>query len=370
MDQSQTERIVFLDYLRFMACFMVILVHCIEPFYIGGEGTLVKNVSDAAWVTFLDSALRAAVPLFVMASSYLLFPLKYDTAIFFRKRFVRVFIPLIAWTLLYALIPYYGSSEGFSREANLQGLLVNFNPHAGHLWFVYMLLGVYLVMPLLSPWIEKVSKRGEEAFLCLWGFTTLVPFFRQLSVRLTGSDALWGEASWNEFGALYYVSGFIGYVVLGHYIRTYLKDWSWKRTLAVALPVWAAGYAVTAGWFWGMMPESFPVEGPIDIVVDLETSWVFTATGVAMTSFAYFMVIKKLSSSGWLYRNLVLPVSKVSYGVYLMHMFILVFFNQIVSAWGLSTPLHILVTAVLTFTVSSVAAKVLSLVPGSRYLIG
>lgn len=349
---------------------MVILVHSIEPFYIGGEGTLIKNASDAAWVTFLDSALRAAVPLFVMASSYLLFPLKYDTATFFRKRFVRVFIPLLVWTLLYAVVPYFGQSDGFSRAANLKALLVNFNLHAGHLWFLYMLTGVYLVMPLLSPWIEKVSKRGEEAFLCLWGITTLIPFFRQLAVNLTGSDALWGEASWNEFGALYYVSGFIGYVVLGHYIRTYLGDWSWKKTITVALPVWAAGYAVTAGWFWGMMPDVFPVEGQIDIVVYLETSWVFTATGVAMTSFAYFMIIKKLTSDGWLYRHLVLPVSKVSYGVYLMHMFVLVFFNQIVSAWGLSTPLHILVTAVLTFTVSSVAAKVLSLVPGSRYLIG
>ena len=74
------ERVVFLDYLRVIACFMVITVHCIEPFYLGGEGTLIRNMSDAAWSTFLDSALRAAVPLFVMASSYLLFPLKYDTA--------------------------------------------------------------------------------------------------------------------------------------------------------------------------------------------------------------------------------------------------------------------------------------------------
>ena len=112
---STTGRIVFLDYLRFIACFMVIFVHCIEPFYLGGEGTFIRNHTDAAWATFLDSALRAAVPLFLMASSYLLFPLKYDTATFFRKRFVRVCIPLIIWTLLYALVPFCGIFEGFDR---------------------------------------------------------------------------------------------------------------------------------------------------------------------------------------------------------------------------------------------------------------
>ena len=59
-EAPQAGRIVFLDYLRFIACFMVILVHCIEPFYLGGEGTQIRNATDAAWSTFLDSALRAA----------------------------------------------------------------------------------------------------------------------------------------------------------------------------------------------------------------------------------------------------------------------------------------------------------------------
>ena len=367
---TKPERIVFLDYLRFIACFMVILVHCIEPFYLGGEGTLIKNAGDAAWSTFLDSALRAAVPLFVMASSYLLFPLKYDTGTFFKKRFVRVCIPLIIWSLLYALIPYYGSAEDFGRGANLQRLLLNFNPHAGHLWFLYMLLGVYLLMPLLSPWIEKVSKRGEQIFLGVWAFTTLTPFLRQAASALIDTPELWGEANWNEYGMLYYVSGFVGYLVLGHYVRTYLSDLSWKKTLMAAIPMWIVGYAVTAGWFWFKIPDGYPVSGPIDIAVHLETSWQFCGFGVALTTIAYFLVIKKITASGWFYRSIILPVSKISYGVYLMHMFILVFFHQIVGTWALCTPLHILVTAVLTFVTCSVVAKLISFIPGSKYLLG
>ena len=84
------ERIVFLDYLRVVAIFMVLVVHSIEPFYLGGEGTLLSSYGDAMWVTFLDSALRCAVPLFVMTSSYLLVPVAGDGITFLKRRFLRV----------------------------------------------------------------------------------------------------------------------------------------------------------------------------------------------------------------------------------------------------------------------------------------
>ena len=76
---EQKDRVVFLDWLRMIACFMVILVHCIEPYYYGGtEGLYIHSQSDAYWVTLLNTPLRAAVPLFILASSYLLVPVQTD----------------------------------------------------------------------------------------------------------------------------------------------------------------------------------------------------------------------------------------------------------------------------------------------------
>ena len=60
MDNTMTQRVIFLDYLRVVACMMVILVHACEPFYLGGEGTYITNAYDAFWVTIVDSALRCA----------------------------------------------------------------------------------------------------------------------------------------------------------------------------------------------------------------------------------------------------------------------------------------------------------------------
>ena len=230
------NRIVFLDWLRFIACFMVILVHCIEPFYLGGpEGTYIASMSDAFWVTAINSALRPCVPLFVLASSYLLFPVKSDTGTFFRKRFTRVVIPFVIWSLLYIFIPPFVPGAKTDIASDLKAIPFNFVMTAsGHLWFVYMLLGVYLVMPMLSPWIEKISRKGERNFLILWAFTTILPLFRPLAETVTGTTALWGECPWNPFGTFYYVSGFVGFLVLGHYIRTYAGEVSWKKTLAYA----------------------------------------------------------------------------------------------------------------------------------------
>ena len=163
---EKDSRVVFLDWLRMMACFMVILVHCIEPFYYGGPGGLyIASLSDARWVTLLNTPLRAAVPLFVLASSYLLVPLKTDTGTFFRKRLVRVFVPFLVWSLIYAVVPMPGSGGAVDAAGNLKSLLFNFvMTSSGHMWFVYMLLGVYLLMPMISPWLEKISRKEEKVF--------------------------------------------------------------------------------------------------------------------------------------------------------------------------------------------------------------
>ena len=114
----ENSRIVFLDYLRVIACLMVIIVHCVEPFYLGGEGTLIQNWNDGFWCTVIDSALRAAVPLFVMASSYLQFPVKYDTLTFFKVGTRRHSLcNLLAALYPHSTIRYRGLSTDAQRTA-------------------------------------------------------------------------------------------------------------------------------------------------------------------------------------------------------------------------------------------------------------
>ena len=369
------ERIVFLDYLRIIACFMVMVVHSCEPFYLGGQGTLILSRGDALWVTLIDGALRASVPLFVMVSSYLLFPIRGSVEDFFRKRAKRIVVPFIFWSVMYAFVPLYGSTYDFynndSLWQNFGNLWLNFVGAAGHLWFVYMLLGVYLIMPVFSAWVEKVSRRGEEWFIALWTFTTLIPFLRLAAQKIYGLPELWGEANWNEFGMLYGVSGFIGFVVVGHYIRTYIGNLSWKKTLLCALPMLLIGWAISAGYFWSVIPDEYPVDQPLQLAVEMERSWRFCGVGPALMAVGYFLIARKMNKGGWIYDKVVVSISKASYGMYLMHIFFLCFFTVVIREQISCTPIAILSIALSSYITSFIVAKLISLIPKiGKWIVG
>ena len=319
-------------------------------------------------MAFVNSFLRVAVPLFVMTSSYLLMPITTDTETFYRRRFQRVVIPFIVWSLAYAFIPMWGSGGEVAVGDNLAQLSVNLMWHSGHLWYVYMIIGIYLFMPILSPWLERVTKRGEEAFILVWLFTTAIPFFRELARVVRGTAEVWGEASWNEFGLFYYFSGFIGFVVAAHYIRKYV-DWGAKKTLTVALPMIVAGYLATALPFYLQLPDNYPINESIDLAVKLELSWDFTNTGAALMTIGVFLLFKLIKRPCKVYP-LFFELSRLSYGVYLLHMFVLVAVFDIVKGWEIGTPLTMFVSALLTYIGSFVVAKLLSLLPKSKYIVG
>ena len=384
------KREIWLDWLRVVACFLVMLTHSTEPFYLGGEGSLILTRPDAVWASVMDVLSRAAVVLFVMASSYLQFPLHYSTKEFFRKRAWRILPPFMVWTLVYALV--WGEPV-----QNFKDLLWNFNYAAGHLWFVYMLIGLYLIMPLLSPWAEKVEKRELQVYLGIWLFTTLLPLLRDWlggaapviygpsGIPNPAKYPLWGEASWNTYGLFYYVSGMLGYLLLGLYFRKFVGEMSWKKTLALSLPLFSAGFAICVFGFLRRVGADaqgvFPVEGPVGLAAIWETPWLNDSIGVALMAVGWILVLRKIRSDGAFYRKIVLPVSKASYGMYLSHLLVLVY----VSAWlrsalGLgndgvlgiwTTPVQILLTAIITYVLVALACILIQKIPKvGRIIIG
>ena len=86
--KTNGERIVFVDYIRVIACFLVMLVHASENFYGADSSGLAGNFSQLAneanrfWVAFYDGGVsRFCVPLFMVVSAFLLIPLKPQVSI-------------------------------------------------------------------------------------------------------------------------------------------------------------------------------------------------------------------------------------------------------------------------------------------------
>mgnify|MGYP003291596370 FL=1 len=377
----EKERIVWIDWLRVAACFMVMVVHSTEPFYLGGEGSLIASRSDALWAAFFDSIVRCCVPLFVIASSYLQFPLHYSAGEFLRRRAVRILVPFVLWSVFYAI--YWGEPV-----SNLKDLVFNFNYAAGHLWFVYMLIGLYLIMPILSAWAERVQKKELGIYIAIWLFTTLIPLLRDylsaeplaFAYGPTGIPRqalypLWGEASWNGYGTFYYMSGFIGYLFIGLWLRKFGAGISLRKSLCCGIPCFLAGFAIVFGGFIRRVEISaggrFPVEGPIGMGVWWETTWINDTIGVALMTIGLILLFRNIHASGAFYNRIILPISKASYGMYLGHMVALSAFAGLFRSLIPSTPLVILATSACSFVTVAIAAVLIQRIPGvGKYIAG
>ncbi len=349
------ERIAFLDYMRVIACLMVIMVHSCEFFFIDGSEIGIRSLNDGFWVSVIDSAFRCSVPLFVMISAYLLLPLKGSVTNFFKRRFSRVVIPFAIWSLLYAMLPYlWGAASGDDVLSSLLRLTYNFNDDSGHMWFVYMLIGLYLFIPILTPWLEQAGKRSVEIFIGLWFISTFFPY-----LRVFAGD-IYGECYWNEYNMLWYFSGFIGYMVLGYYMHHYFA-WSRKKQVFWGIILYLTGYYFTASiWY-----ERIPVASTLQ---ELELSWRFCTPNVVVLTTGAFLIIRGLFEKAG-DNPVIRELSALSYGIYLMHIFVLGAVYKLFDG-VLSTPMTILVVGVLTFGGCIIISRLLSKLPFGKWLIG
>ena len=208
MKQATEDRIAFVDWIRVIACFLVMLVHASENFYGADDSGLAGNVSMLAtesnrfWVAFYDGGVsRTAVPLFMMVSAYLLVPMRPGVTMtqFYRRRFMRIMPPFVCFLLLYTFLPLlWGGMTWEQTLTDLKLLPFNFPSMAGHLWFMYPLISLYIIIPVVSPWLERATAREERIFLAFFAFTTLIPWLHRFV-----SPELWGECFWNQFTAFW-----------------------------------------------------------------------------------------------------------------------------------------------------------------------
>ena len=366
------QRIFFVDCLRVTACLMVMLVHSSENFYgadssgLAGNMSLLVNESNRFWVSFWDFGVsRTAVPLFMIVSAWLLVPMGEGLTMttFYRRRFKKILPPLVFFLLAYTFLPLaWGGMTWEQSMADLKLLPFNFPSMAGHLWFMYPLISLYLIIPVVSPWLEKASAKEERVFIGLFAFTTLIPWLRRFV-----TPELWGECFWNEYSAFWYCSGYLGYLVVAHYIRVHI-NWSHAKRLKVGAVCFAVG-AVFTGWsFWLKGVPGQLIETPM-----LEWSAEFCTPNVLLATFGIFLMfscIKQRSGEG-----LVTDISKQTYGMYLMHMFYLAPIAAFIIGGDVANPrlpvgLAIPTIALSTYICTYVTCRIIRLIPGNKWLIG
>jgi len=361
------KRIVFLDYVRVFACFLVIVVHASENFYgapgstdMAGPQSYLSNEADRLWVAIHDGFSRMAVPLFMIVSAYLLVPMKDEETMwqFYRRRFTRILPPFIIFMVLYSTLPLlWGQLDGETSTKDLSRILLNFPTLAGHLWFMYPLISLYLFIPIISPWIKKATAKEERFFIGLFALSTCMPYLN----RWFGE--VWGQCFWNEYHMLWYFSGYLGYLVLAHYIRVNLT-WNRSKRLSIGIILMVVGAALTIYSFY---VQAIPGETHSTPVIEI--GWAFcTINCVILTAgtFLMFSCIERPNSP-----RLITEMSKLSYGIYLMHIFWLGLWVGVFKyTLELPTVAAIPCIAVTTFICCFITTKIISYIPGSKWIIG
>lgn len=357
---QKNQHIVWLDVVRFIAMFTVVCCHCTDPFNFY-PGTAPNIGEIKLWGAIYGAALRPCVPLFVMITGALLLPVRGEASTFYKKRIPRVFYPFLIWSVLYNLFPWITGLLGLSPEVildffpyagedvmrqsfavSLEYILTipfNFSILAVHMWYIYLLIGLYLYLPVFSAWVEKASERAKLIFLLAWGVTLLLPYYYQFV-----SVYLWGTCSWNSFGMLYAFAGFNGYLLLGHYLRN--LDWSLKKTLAIGIPMFAVGYAVT---FFGFRHITALPEYTDEM---LELFFTYCSLNVVMMTIPVFMLAKKAKVNSERMRKALANLTVCGFGIYMIHYFFTGPSVMLVRAIDVPIALQIPVASVVAFAVS------------------
>ena len=250
------QRNYSLDIMRVLACLMIISMHSPIP-------------SENANGLFLSSLSYFTAPglcLFFVISGALLLPVKTDTKSFLIKRLGKVVVPTICFTLLYLMLKT-ASGEEVDWSRSICSIPFSAQGH-GVLWFMYTLIGLYLVSPIISKWLESVSKREEEFYLGIWLITLCYPL---LDMFL--------DVNQKDTGILYYFTGYIGYFVLGHYLNKYPQSIS-LRILIIPLII-----SVFA-------PVACKV---MHVEVNFETVFWYLSIFVAILCTAIYVIVSKMS---------------------------------------------------------------------------
>jgi surface polysaccharide O-acyltransferase-like enzyme len=288
--ENKKTHIIYLDIIRSIAIIFVIMLHSSDDIGAVQNGTY--------WVSYAyRGILDCAVPLFVMISGALLLGKVSPIRDFVKRRFSRILLPFIFWSIVLYLI------YGFLDEINLYpihqytGRFFNFlmeNKIHGVYWYIYMLVGLYLIAPLLQRAFSVANKNGCIVLYCivLWIAFQLIKFYYPLF----------------EIVSRYTCSAdiYIGYFIMGHYIFEYGNQIKYGRIIAI----------IGIVFFYSLAFLALP--GLIRIPTDLFLS---------ICLFLFFSTIKEVKNKTVLL--IVGTVSRYSYAIYLTHVLFISAFVKI-----------------------------------------
>ena len=298
-----TKRRLDYDFLRVCSMAAVVYLHTTA-----GALRTPDNVPVWHFSNLITSLCTTAVPLFFMLSGALLLKEEKtaDLSVLFRRRLPKVLIPLLAWSAAVIGISLLRGGDPWSKAVHLfqEPVLVPY-------WFLYALIPMYLIAPLLKKMADGLSPTHWRYLVGLWLLFTLgLRTLRSFLPAGAAADLFHEHYTLN----LNFIGGYLGYFLLGAALER------WERPPSRKM-LWIAA-------------------GILYLVIALGTAWDTMRTGAynerfksylnlfaALLAAAIFLLARSYLSGRESGRGVVF-FSGISFGVYLLHPLVIEFWQE------------------------------------------
>ncbi|MBE6501036.1 MAG: hypothetical protein E7Z79_01190 [Methanobrevibacter thaueri] len=205
------NRIFYIDEIRALAILLVLLIHVTKWF------AHVETPDSLFWAFSSSFAAlgNVGVPLFFMISGALLLNRDYDIKFFLKSKLLRIFIPFVFWIIIAILLRIYLNPDNATIHFVIAAIF-----QKGYVWFIWMLLGVYLFTPVINSFVQDKGLDGVKYFLVIWLVTiilTTLNMFPFMKIELS------------------YFAGYVGYFMLGYYLKNFQPKLSKKYIMIISL---------------------------------------------------------------------------------------------------------------------------------------
>lgn len=216
---AMQSRKTHLDILKIIACFLVIVNHTNSRIFLS------IGISPT-WFLSLSYfyICKVAVPIFIMVSGALLLKKEESYKDVYRKRILKYAAVLVIFSLLYYLISISQNHGGFSLKEFASAMAQA--PITTAYWYLYMLLGLLIMLPILRKMIPNLTDTDYIYFFILTGiFHTALPMLQHyFNMPLI----------YDRFKAPLF-DAYIALFLFGHWIEEKLSRQYFTKNISLAL---------------------------------------------------------------------------------------------------------------------------------------
>lgn len=296
-----TDRQAYYDILRFFATFAVMILHIAADNWYGTDiHSFEWNISN-----FYDSIVRWRVPVFTMISGALFLSGNQPIERIYKKNISRIITAFLFWSLFYASI-------SFVRGAGIKSALDAFINGHYHMWFLFMIVGLYMVIPFLRL-IVKDNSLMKYFLILAFIFAIVIPEIISVTGIVNDKYSSFMQGIIDKV-SLNFVLGYTIYFILGYYFSR--KDISRKFSILIyALGI--VGFSSTviftavATRYQGKPSELFFGNFTVNVFLEAVCIFVFCKN--------VFSKIKFSEKA----KGIIFLLSKYSFGAYLIHPFVI-----------------------------------------------